>query len=422
MRRSHVSVLLGCFLCAFASVAVAQPATTDPAMDRAVALALVARAEVLLDSGDPASAKQLAGEALARSRDPQVEPRAQAVITQAARDLLGPARPRPIEDHSNDILPPEDLGHPRELEPVVELPRVPQERASAATLSVYGSFIGGIIGAPLMAGMTYEPLAAIPGALGGLFVGAVGGYVVSRNSALSERRARLIGSGGTWGAIAGGLFADVATGTDGTAAGDLAIGAFLGGVAGIGAGHVLGTSTSLTNGDVALMDAFASEGALTALALAVVISPPEIEGYSLNGALGAAGGWIIGALAGPNLDASPGRVVRMELAALGGMAAPWLAYPLIADDATNDDEQTLAFLSIVGIVTGTYLGHRWTRDFAGEDARRERSDAPAALLRRSSRGAWSLGASLPHPGRSSLALTPIAPSTSLVLDLAAGRF
>ncbi|MBZ0233180.1 MAG: hypothetical protein K8M05_12690 [Deltaproteobacteria bacterium] len=199
------------------------------------------------------------------------------------------------------------------------------------------------------------------------------------------------GGGVLGGAIAGGLFADVVTGLDGTTEDDVLGGAVLGAAAGGLTAYLLTRNTELTTGDHALIDSMAAWGLVGGLTFGLALDPPEGEAYSLNGVIGIAGGYLIGHAAARKTDLSTARMTRVNLAAFVGALTPWLLYAATSDDETNDDEQAFGFLSTVGLLGGAYLGFRWTRNMKpGSGDGLERDPAPAALFQRT-RAGWTAG-------------------------------
>ncbi|MEZ4366945.1 MAG: hypothetical protein R2939_11730 [Kofleriaceae bacterium] len=400
--------------------AVAQPldpyqADAPPPLERGVAAALLARAELLLDGGDLRNAQQLAREALALLASGNA---AEQPLVLRARAIL--ARAGPGADMVPIDPPPTDPGAvppgPAEPPPIAAPASVVRDGRRAAL--GYGAALGATLGGVLGAAAANEDSGSAGGAVAGMVVGAgaVGGLGYLVGPRLTDPQARLLGSAGVWGTVTLAAMADVVTGVDGTSASDVAWGATLGGAAGLGLGYALHRRRAYTAGDVALMDAFAGIGTLGGLTLGLALAPVEGEGYSLNVAIGAAGGWLIGMAAAPSVEASPARVLRIGAHALTGAAAPWILYPLLADSGSDDDEQAIGLLSTIGLVAGAYVGFRRTRGLHGEGVAAAATAGPSALLERSPDGGWRLGAALPRVERDRGA----APRT--MLTLAAGGF
>jgi hypothetical protein len=206
------------------------------------------------------------------------------------------------------------------------------------------------------------------------------------------------------GGIAGGLFADVVTGLDGTSEDEVVTGVVLGATAGALMSKVLGKA-ELTRGDYALINSMTAWGLTGGLTFALALDPPEGEAYSLNGVLGIAGGYLIGHAAARKSDMSSARMARVNLSAFAGAAVPWLVYAAVADDTTSDDEQAFGFISTVGLLGGVYLGFRWTRNMkpGSEVDQAEADRAPMALFQHG-HGGWRAGGlamNRTHDGRGS---------------------
>lgn len=305
------------------------PPGADPELDIAVSAALVARARVLDAEGATSDARPLVLEALVRTPD---DPDAKALLADLNRKLG-------IEDPQPQRLPIDPAPLPTEYETPIEQPFV-------------------------------EPTPS--------------GYV--RPNGFTRYRGGVIG-----GAVAGGLFADVVTGLDGTTEDDVLGGMVIGAAAGGLTAYLLNKNTELTVGDHALIDSMASWGLVGGLTFGLALDPPEGEAYSLNGVIGIGGGFLIGHAAARKTDLSTKRMTRVNLAAFVGALAPWILYAATEDPDTNDDEQAFGFLSTVGLLSGAYLGFRWTRNMKpGSDAPLERDPAPAALFRKTHSG-WSTG-------------------------------
>ncbi|MBK9034047.1 MAG: hypothetical protein IPL61_22720 [Myxococcales bacterium] len=367
------------------------PATTrDVEVDTAVAAGLVARARALAADGDDASARGLVVEALARQPGPPVAADATGLLDELDARLAARLPPTVV---APPVAPPSDLGPgPRDDLDLDEPP--PRPRASgASTLAVYGAVGGSAVGAALA--FRDDGYAMVVGlGLGGA-AGSVLGYVAGRRRGDDRLAAHLIGSSMVWGAVAGAMFADVVSGLQDTTVNDVGIGGAIGAIGGavIGAGL---RSRALTAGDAVVINATAALGTLAALELAVLIAPPETEAYTLNGTLGAVGGYALGHVLARKIEVSPTRATKVALLGAAGAAVPWILWAAASDPNTDDDEQTFAALSLVGMAGGVYLGVRATRD---APARATVDDAPLALVRRSSAGGWALGGPAVAPVR-----------------------
>lgn len=402
-------------LCGAVGLAAAQPidpyaptAPSPPArdveLDTAVAAGLVARAEALVASGDDGNARILATEALAREPAAPVADRARALLAaidarliKALPPTVAPPTPRPAVPPAAVPVRPEPDDDPPVLD---ELPARPR---GALALGFYGALGGAALGL----GLSDDDGDGEPEALGAVAGGAVGGalaYGLARLRGYDAAAAHQLGSGLLWGGVAGALFADVVSGLEDTTATDLAIGAGAGAVGGAIIGLGL-RHDDLTVGDAAVIDVSAALGTVVGLQLGAAMQPPETEAYTLNASLGAIAGYGVGHWLARRLDVSAGRAAKVGALGAIGAGAPWLLWMAVADDASDDDEQAFAWLSMAGLAGGLYLGTRWTRDDVGAGP----DDAPPALVRRSSRGGWTLGGPTltPTRGRGRGAVAPL---------------
>ncbi|MEZ4359467.1 MAG: hypothetical protein R3B48_04750 [Kofleriaceae bacterium] len=376
----------------------------------AVAFAVAARAQELLDAKQFADAKQLAIEAIARSPHGVAAERAQLILKAADRAL------------GVDDPPPAPPAPPEEAPPVVPTAPEPEGRAPSGRrhAMIHGGLYGGLVGATLGSLITDQAGVEVAAGAAGAAAGAWFTPRLARR--LDVEQVRTVGSASLWGGVLGGLLADVTTGLEDSSPRQILLGATLGSSLGALGGYSLARGRPFTRGDVALIDTLASVGAVGGLTLGLAMQPVETEGYSLNAALGATAGVVVGAIAAPQTNTTPRRMTRVAGASAIGAAAPWLLYAAIADGGTNNDEQVVGLLSTAGLLAGAYLGFRWTRGMdagldvhAGQAPKRDVDDAPSALLRRSSGGRLSLGGL-------ALRTSLQAPQPAYVVELAAGRF
>lgn len=398
----------------------------DPVLAERVAEALVARAQELLDGRVFLDAKQLAVEALVRSpKGPSAE-HARAIIHAVNRELgipedsprAEPPRPRaPAEDV--DTTPIQD---PTLSSPPIAAPPEGGTPGGKIAATVHGGLYSGLLGTTLGSFLSSTPAkGAVPL---GIAFGVAGGVTVPMlvdKLGWTEAQVRTVGAATVWGGAIGGLFGDIAK-VDGTTAREVLVAASVGStVAGLG-GVAIARANKLTRGDIALVDTLAGIGAVGGLTLGMVMQPAESEAYSLNSALGIAGGMIVGYVAAPMTDTTPRRMLRVAGLAAAGGAAPFLLYAAIHDPGTAADERITGLLSTGGLVLGAYLGFRWTRGMdEGLDTldgkRSPPDDAPVALISRGSSGRWGLGG---------LGLAPLsqrlAPQRGLALQLVGATF
>jgi hypothetical protein len=371
-------------------------------LDEAVAASLVERARLLLDQRAYADARQLAVEALVRSPDGRSAPAARAVLASANRQLGiaeatgDPATTAAPAPHPDGTVDPYAVDQPA-------APALRRDRPESGRplLTLYGVGTGAVVGTALGGALSSDDALGLT--LGAVAGGVLGGIVadqVGDRTRPSYARARAIGSGAMWGGAGLGLFADVLD-LDGTTATDVAIGASLGALGGGALGALIASKHAPSTGDVALVDSVAGWGLTGGLTLGVLMQPYEAEGYTLNAALGTAAGAAVGLLAARRRELSSDRMVRVNLWAYASAAAPWVVYALFADHTTNDDEQAVGLLSTVGLAGGALVGFRVTRHW-GAGSADAASDAPAALLRRGSDGAWAMGGLAVRPAASGL--------------------
>ncbi|HVV81922.1 MAG TPA: hypothetical protein VHE35_02540, partial [Kofleriaceae bacterium] len=159
------------------------------------------------------------------------------------------------------------------------------------------------------------------------------------------------------------------------------------------------------------------------LTTAVVIDPPEGEAYSLNAALGIAGGYVVGNLAARRVEISARRLLRVNALALIGAGVPMLLWRATDDSAAITDDgsngaQAWGLLTTAGLVGGAYLGFRWTRGMdrgrasAGAGAAADPA-APAAVFQRAPDGSWNAGG---------LGVTPASHGRGAALTLVGGSW
>jgi hypothetical protein len=157
------------------------------------------------------------------------------------------------------------------------------------------------------------------------------------------------------------------------------------------------------------------------LTIGMLMQPAESEAYSLNAALGVAGGVIAGYIAAPQTNTTPRRMLRVAGLAAAGGAAPFLVYALVQSSSSTVDERITGLLSTGGLVIGAYLGFRFTRGMDDGldrlDGKPTVDDSPIALIGRSSAGRWGLGGLGIQP------LSPaLAPQHGMALQLVGAAF
>ena len=399
-------------------------ATQDPMLAERIAASLVARAQELLETRVFLDAKQLAVESLVQSPRGASSEQARAIIHAVNLQLGIPEdapRPAPAADDDHDLAPIQD---PTAATAPTGSPPETGTSSRRVAGSVHGALYGGLLGTTLGALLSDdEPAkAAVPF---GLAVGVVGALAMPRLSdklGWDERQIRTVGAASVWGGAIGGLIGDLAD-TNTTSAREVLVAASVGStLAGLG-GYAFSRTSTLTRGDVALVDTLAGIGAVGGLTLGMVMQPAQSDAYSLNAVFGIAGGVVAGMWLAPKLDATPRRMTRVAGLAAAGGAVPFLLYAAINDPGTNADERITGVLSTGGLVIGAILGFRITRGMDEGldtlDGKRgaDRDDAPVALIGRSSSGRWAMG---------SLGLTPLsralAPQHGMAIQLVGATF
>jgi hypothetical protein len=400
------------------------PPADDPVLAEHVAQALVARAQELYDGKQYADARELANEAIAKSPTGAAAQQAKQLLASVdhALGLSAPRSPAATE-LPVDLTPITDPTAPTTT-PIPTTPEAPSAGHAALAARVHVGLYGGVVGAMLGSLFSSDGGEQAGGAVaGGLALAGVGGWLGPRlvgRLHWSEAQIRTAGAGTVWGGVIGGLFAD-AVDVDGTTGRSVLVGASIGstllGLAGAG----LAKRDKLTRGDVALMDTFAGMGAAGGLTLGMLMQPAEGEAYSVNAILGTAGGLLVGAIAAPQTNTTPRRMLRVAGLSAAGGAVPFLLYAAIHDPTSTGDERAVGALSTVGLVAGAYLGFRLTRGMdAGLDVHADtaaKDDAPPAVVGRGSDGRWTLGGLALQP-----LSTALAPQPGVTLSLVGGAF
>jgi hypothetical protein len=247
------------------------------------------------------------------------------------------------------------------------------------------------------------------GAVIGGLAGGAASYWLGAKYDLSLADARTIGAGATWGAVEFGLLTDAFGGTnEKTTHDEVFVGASIGMTLGALGSIAYASNHGLSAGDVTMVDSLAGMGVVGGLTIGELMQPYASEAYSLNAAIGAAGGLVVGLWLAPDHEVSTSRMLRIDGAAAIGAGAPWLLYAAIQDSSTTGDERVFGLLSTAGLVTGAYLGWRWTRD----------DDAKPALAKKQ-QDRLEIGALGVRP-----ATTSLAPTTGrgVVVDLLRGTW
>jgi hypothetical protein len=221
--------------------------------------------------------------------------------------------------------------------------------------------------------------------------------------------------------VTGGFFGDAVTadlsGEADPGGGGVVVGALLGGLGGLVVGLALRNNRWMTDDDIVVIDSFAGMGLLGSLSLGALMKPAHAEAYSVNAVIGTAGGAVVGGLVAHRHDLSARRMARVDVWAAAGALTPWLIFAAAGGD--RDDAQVAGFFSLAGLVGGAWIGLRTTRGW-DERPTPGLADAPPAMIRRDSDGAWSLGAPALRPAQDSR-LGPVL-GTSAAVGILGGRF
>jgi hypothetical protein len=383
----------------------APPPAQDPQLAEQVATSLVARAQELIEARIWVDAKQLAVEALVKSPNGPSSAHAKAIIKQA-NTALGISESPPVDTIkiTDDKLP--------EPGPAEQAPRVDTITHTSRAGFVHGALYGGVIGAAIGSFLGQnEASGAVPLGIGLGAVGALAGDYAARKANADPAQIRTVGAGTVWGGVIGGMFAGTVQGANGGAVNGsgvlvgASIGATVGGLVSLG----IAKDHKLTTGDVALVDTFAGMGTLGGLTIGMLMQPAQREAYSLNAALGATAGVIVGYIAAPQTNTTERRMLRVAGLTLAGGAVPFLLYAGIHDKHATWDERLTGGLSSLGLLGGAWLGFYLTRDMDEgldvneHDKHKDADDAPIAVVGRHSSGRWALGG---------VGVTPLSPQLS----------
>lgn len=442
--RAFVLCLLGVVV-APARIALAQPLdpyteptkptppVDDAALNEQVAMALVKRAQELYDARVYVDAKQLAVEAAVKSPNGAAAAQAKFLIQQinthiGVFDTTKPPVKAPVE-----AAPLPSKPSPHQDDGAPEQPSRTGRLASAVHAGLYVGLLGATVGAFTGENDDGSTSASSPILIGLVSGGVAAVYLPGQLAKLdwSEGQIRTMGSISVWSGVAGAMFGDIAD-TEQTNARQVLVGASLGATAGVLAGAALAHRDRYTPGDIALVDTFAGIGTVGGFTLGMLMQPAKAEAYSLNAALGAAGGAIVGLVAAPETNTTPRRMARVAgLAALGG-AVPFLLYAATYDESSDGDERLVGALSSIGLVGGAWLGFRLTSKLdVGLDVKPVRTRAtpskpspngaatpvPFALVSRDAAGQWALGGLTVQPLSQRL-----APQRGVAVPLLGGAF
>lgn len=373
------------------------PGAQDLLLAEQVAISLVDRAQELLDSKMYLDAKQLAVEAVVKSPTGPAAERARVIINRANAALgIVEAPPR---DPSHDQIT-NDKFSDRDPQPV-PLPADTTRSGKTASV-VHGALFGGTVGA--MIGSFFadnEAAGAVPMGIALGAAGALTAPMIAKKFRATASQVRTVGAGSVWGGVVGGLIGGTAEGANGgtTTGSSVLVGATIGSAVGILGTIGFAQDKKLTTGDVALIDTLGGIGTVGGLTIGMLMQPAQREAYSLNSALGAAAGVVVGFVLAPQVNATPRRMIRVAGLSIAGGALPFLLYAGIHDKHATWDERLTGGLSSLGLLGGAVIGFYLTRHVdegldlpdGGTKKAEEPDDAPLALVGRSSSGKWNLG-------------------------------
>jgi hypothetical protein len=374
----------------------ASPNTQDPILAEQIARSLVDRAGELIEAKIFVDAKQLAVEAIVRSPNGPAAERARAIIKQANAALgIAEPQPQPVDDHLKITDDKPEIG---ETPPPVDT----TVRSGATASMVHGALFAGTVGA--MIGSFFssdnEAAGAVPMGIGLGAVGALTAPLIAKHYHADESQVRTVGAGSVWFGAIGGLIGATTQGANGgqVNGSGVLVGATIGSSIGIISTVGFAQDKKFTRGDIALIDTFAGTGAVGGLTIGMLMQPAQNEAYTLNAALGAVAGVIVGYVAAPQTNTTPRRMIRVAGLTLAGGAVPFLLYAGIHDKHATWDERLTGGLSTLGLVGGSILGFYLTRHVDegldvpdGAVKKADPDDAPLAVIGRSSAGNWNLG-------------------------------
>ncbi|MEO8844124.1 MAG: hypothetical protein ABI591_02805 [Kofleriaceae bacterium] len=372
------------------------PGAQDPLLAEQVAISLADRAQELLDSKMYLDAKQLAVEAVVKSPTGPAAERARVIIRQANAALgIVEAPPPPA-----DVKITDDKFSDRDQQPVPPPADTTTHSGKTASL-VHGALFGGTVGA--MIGSFFADNEAAGAVPMGIALGAVGAFtapMIAKKYHATESQVRTVGAGSVWGGVVGGLIGGTAEGANGgtTTGSGVLVGATIGSAVGILGTVGFAQDKKLTTGDVALIDTLGGIGTVGGLTIGMLMQPAQREAYSLNSAVGAAAGVVVGFVLAPQTNTTPRRMLRVAGLSVAAGALPFLLYAGIHDKHGTWDERLTGGLSSLGLLGGAVVGFYLTRhvdeglDVPDDDTKKaDPDDAPLALVGRSSAGTWNLG-------------------------------
>ncbi len=435
--------------------------TSSPDVGEGVSAALFDRGMTLFEESDYGNAKKMFIESL--ERGPKGSRSADALrMLRSCNEKLGVAdldsglpdlsqNNAPIDpygdsgDRSDEPVDPyaDPKGNPDDSLPVNPYagdPAAPDDeplpgddKTDEANLGRYGLIgQGGVLGSSLLltlgttvldkdADGEVDDLAGVvlgvAGAAGGAYLSH---YLIERYQ-LSDGQSAAIATAGFWATYNTAHLANLFTG-ESSNLNDVYWGMSIGGIAGTGIGAWYAKKYEPDVREISLVNSLSLYGTTASLMLAVAIDPPKADAYALNALLGSVAGIGTAIYLRDDLHYSRSRMLKIDMGAGIGALVPWITiYPLTRDDQSTRDEQTVGFLSAMGVGIGAYIGWAVSKESADSDDedQEELSLAAPALLRRSKSGSWSMSSPMLRP----MELPAIAPRQGILgADIVSGRF
>lgn len=339
------------------------------------------------------------------SPDPApIDPYGADATTGATRATSAPAPPPPPYGARYDLPPPQSI------DPL--LARRREARQARTQLYLWSGAFGYATGISLAHSVDEDPDdGVILLGLAGAGVGLAASYAVTRNVDLTEGDVAAAASGGTWGAIVGGLIAMVlddptacdsgawecVTGEDVTES-NYFQSILAGSAVGLGGGIYAARRLDPSAGDVSMVNSFTAYGMAIGLMIGLAIDPPQDRAYALNALVGGGAGAGFGLWLAPRVETTRSRMLLVDLGALlGGIGGVLIGTAVGGGEDSDDGARVAGGVGAAGIAVGAYLAWRFTRGRDAKPAAQAAAPAPPALLARDAAGKWRVGVPAPQP-------------------------